>query len=88
MIIRENVPISELTTMRIGGPARLVLEVENKDDIIKAYNFAKENPIKITVKDDGIPNTGVGVPIAVGGMGVLALVLAVLLNKKQLFPTK
>lgn len=51
----------------------------------ETYDFAKENPIKITVKDDGIPNTGVGVPIAVGGMGILALALAVLLNKKQLF---
>ena len=50
-----------------------------------SYDFAKENPIKITVKDDSVPNTGIGVPISVGGMGVLALTLAFLLNKNQLF---
>lgn len=58
MIIRENVPISELTTMRIGGPARLVLEVENKDDIVKAYNFAKENNLPVFVLGGGANTIG------------------------------
>lgn len=42
MIIRENVPISELTTMRLGGAARFVLEVEAEDDVAQAYEFAAE----------------------------------------------
>lgn len=58
MIIRENVPISELTTMRIGGPARLVLEVENKDDIIKAYDFAKENNLPVFILGGGANTIG------------------------------
>ncbi len=33
MIIRKNVPISELVTMRIGGTARYVFVLENSDDI-------------------------------------------------------
>ena len=41
MKIHENVPISSLTTMRLGGPARFVLEVENKADVASAYAFAK-----------------------------------------------
>lgn len=41
MRIHENVPISSLTTMRLGGPARFVLEVENKADVASAYAFAR-----------------------------------------------
>ncbi|MBQ8985028.1 UDP-N-acetylmuramate dehydrogenase [Candidatus Saccharibacteria bacterium] len=36
----ENVFISSLTTMRIGGTARHVLEIESENDIPEAYNFA------------------------------------------------
>ena len=42
MKIRENVPISELTTMRLGGPARYVVEVENVKDVVDACKFAEE----------------------------------------------
>ena len=47
MIIRENIPISSLTTMRIGGIARFVFEIENFDDVskiipeLKARNISK-----------------------------------------------
>lgn len=40
MKIRENVPLSELTTMRLGGPARYVVEVESVADVAKVYEFA------------------------------------------------
>ncbi len=36
----ENIFISSLTTMRIGGIARHVLEIENEKDIPEAYRFA------------------------------------------------
>lgn len=36
----ENILISSLTTMRIGGIARHVLEIENTKDISEAYAFA------------------------------------------------
>ena len=42
MKIRENVPLSELTTMRLGGPAKYVIEIENESEIPDAYAFAKE----------------------------------------------
>lgn len=42
MKISENVPLKTLTTMRLGGPARYVIEIENEDEIKEAYNFAKE----------------------------------------------
>lgn len=40
MRINENILISSLTTMRLGGPARYVLEVEKPSEIPDAYGFA------------------------------------------------
>lgn len=40
MRMNENILISSLTTMRLGGPARYVLEVETKQDVADAYGFA------------------------------------------------
>ena len=43
MKIRENVPISELTTMRIGGAARYVIDIETIEDVRQAYIFARQH---------------------------------------------
>jgi len=53
MKISENVPLSSLTTMRLGGPARYVLEVESRDDITYAYNFAKNHALPTFVLGGG-----------------------------------
>ena len=42
MTTYENVPISKLTTMRLGGPARYVIEIESPQDITDAYDFVEE----------------------------------------------
>ena len=42
MNIRENIPIKELTTMRLGGPAKFVIEIEKPEDCTEAFEFAKE----------------------------------------------
>ena len=42
MNIRENVPISTLTTMRLGGPAKFVIEITSADDCAEAFEFVKE----------------------------------------------
>ena len=49
MKIRENVPISELTTMRLGGAARYVIEVESEDEVEKAWAFAAEKELPVYV---------------------------------------
>lgn len=41
MRVSENILISSLTTMRLGGPARYVIEVEKPEEIPDAYEFAK-----------------------------------------------
>lgn len=40
MRVNENILISSLTTMRLGGPARYVLEVETPSEVADAYGFA------------------------------------------------
>ena len=42
MRINENILISSLTTMRIGGPARFVIEIERPEEITDAFNFASQ----------------------------------------------
>ena len=40
MRVSENILISSLTTMRLGGPARYVIEVESPEEVADAYGFA------------------------------------------------
>jgi UDP-N-acetylmuramate dehydrogenase len=53
MKIRENVPISTLTTMRLGGPARYVITITDPDDIRPAYAFASEHKLPVIVLGGG-----------------------------------
>ena len=41
MRVNENILISSLTTMRLGGPARYVIEAETPRDVADAYGFAR-----------------------------------------------
>ena len=53
MNIRENVPISELTTMRLGGNARYVIEITSEEDAESAYAFADDKNLPIYVLGSG-----------------------------------
>ena len=58
MKIRENVPISELTTMRLGGPAKYLVEIEETADIPKAYHFAAEKNLPVFILGGGANTIG------------------------------
>ena len=58
MNIRENVSISTLTTMRIGGQARYVIEIKGRDDIKKAYDFAAEMGLPVWTMGGGANTIG------------------------------
>lgn len=58
MWIQENVPIAELTTMRLGGKARFVVTLEELDDIQKAYNFAAEHALPTWIMGGGANTIG------------------------------
>jgi UDP-N-acetylmuramate dehydrogenase len=45
MIIRESVPLSTLTTFKIGGNARYAIDCENESDIRMALAFAREHSL-------------------------------------------
>lgn len=53
MIIRENVEIKELTTMRLGGLAQYVIELETVEDVKEAYSFAKERELPVFILGSG-----------------------------------
>lgn len=58
MNIRENVPISGLTTMRLGGDARYVAEIKSAGDLDEAYQFAKNNNLQIWTMGGGANTIG------------------------------
>lgn len=58
MKIRENVKIAELTTMRLGGAARYVVEIEALDDVVAAYDFAREKGLPTFVLGGGANTLG------------------------------
>lgn len=51
--IRENVPLAELTTFKIGGPARFFVDVENEEDVRAAVLWARGKSIPIVVLSGG-----------------------------------
>lgn len=53
MKILENVPLKNLTTMRLGGPARYVIEIESPEEIKTAHKFALEKNLPIFVLGGG-----------------------------------
>lgn len=64
MIIRENVNLKDLTTMRLGGPARFVIEVESMEDVSDAFEFVNSHNLPFYFlglganslgKDEGFP---------------------------------
>jgi UDP-N-acetylmuramate dehydrogenase len=53
MKISENIPISKLTTMRLGGNARYVIEVTSEEDVPEAYLFATKHNLPVYVLGSG-----------------------------------
>lgn len=58
MKIQENVLIQDLTTMRLGGAARYVIEVEAAEEIAEAYAFARERNLPVWVLGGGANTIG------------------------------
>src|SRR5271169_5160215 len=62
--IKENYLLRELTTFKIGGPARYFIEVTNEREILEALAFAKGRNLglfvlgsgsNLLISDDGFP---------------------------------
>ncbi len=53
MILRENVPLSSLTTLHVGGSARYVAECVELSDIREAVQFAKKEGLPVIPIGEG-----------------------------------
>ena len=53
MKILENIPLKNLTTMRLGGPAKYVIEIEKPEEIKAAHEFALEKNLPIFILGGG-----------------------------------
>lgn len=53
LVIRENVSLAELTTIKIGGKARFFYAARTEDEVIEAFQFAEQNNLKIFVLGGG-----------------------------------
>lgn len=58
MKISEQVLISNLTTMRLGGEARYVIDIERPEDVAEAFAFAKERDLPFFVLGNGANTIG------------------------------
>lgn len=75
MITRENVPLASLTTLRVGGNARYVVECESIADVREAISFARREKLpyaplgegsNVLASDNGYP--GVVLHIRIPGI--------------------
>lgn len=61
-MIKRNISLKEMTTLRVGGIANYFIEVKSKDELITSLNFAKSENLEILVIGDGsnivIPDEG------------------------------
>ncbi|HLN18955.1 MAG TPA: FAD-binding protein, partial [Patescibacteria group bacterium] len=51
--IKENIPLSNHTTFRIGGPARFFCEVRNEQELEEAVKFANGKKIAAFIMGEG-----------------------------------
>jgi len=64
LIIKENIPLSQYTTFKIGGAAKYFTDVSQKNDLVEAVNWAESRKIpyfilgggsNLLVSDTGFP---------------------------------
>ena len=58
MKIRENVPISTITTMRLGGDAKFLIDIEDESEISEAFKFAKDKNLPTFILGSGANTIG------------------------------
>ena len=53
MEIKENIPLAQYTTLKIGGAARFFCEAKNKKEILEALKFARKKKMPVFVLGGG-----------------------------------
>jgi UDP-N-acetylmuramate dehydrogenase len=75
MVIRQNVPLAPLTTLRVGGPARYFIEAESIAEVTEAVEFSQSENLPLFVLGGGsnlvISDAGwAGVVLKIGITGI------------------
>ncbi|MBR3319568.1 UDP-N-acetylmuramate dehydrogenase [Candidatus Saccharibacteria bacterium] len=58
MKIQENIPLSSITTMRLGGPADYVIDIESSDEAVEAIEFAEQKNLPVYFLGTGANSLG------------------------------
>ncbi|HSX44973.1 MAG TPA: UDP-N-acetylmuramate dehydrogenase [Candidatus Saccharimonadales bacterium] len=53
MLLQENVPLSAYSTMRLGGPARYLAEIQNRNEIKEAVDWATQQNLPVVMVGGG-----------------------------------
>lgn len=51
--IQENVPLAPLTTLKVGGPARYLVEAQGYDEVLFAVEYARSNHLPLFIMGGG-----------------------------------
>ena len=51
--VKRNAPLAPLTTFKVGGPADLLIETRNEDEIIRAVRLARSAGVNVTMLGGG-----------------------------------
>jgi UDP-N-acetylmuramate dehydrogenase len=66
--VQRNVPLAPFTTFKVGGPADLLVETRNEDEIIRAVRLARTAGVNVTM-------LGGGSNVLIADAGVRGLVI-------------
>ena len=58
MIIQENVPISEITTMRLGGETKFLIDIETAEEIPEVFDFVYQHNLPFFFLGEGANSIG------------------------------
>src|SRR3989304_2865023 len=53
LTFKDNYPLSKVTTLQIGGPAKKFITVKTQEELIEAINYAKDQQLPFLVIGGG-----------------------------------
>ena len=66
--VKRDAPLAPLTTFKVGGPADILLETQNADEIVRAVKLAHAAAVRVTM-------LGGGSNVLIGDRGIRGLVI-------------
>jgi UDP-N-acetylmuramate dehydrogenase len=51
--LQEHIPLAPFTTLKIGGPARYFVRAESEEQVVRGFEYARENALEVFVLGGG-----------------------------------